>query len=1372
MPQNETTETPNWLREAAAAIDDLASDDSSSPHVRAQLEQSKLGTLAAQASHRLATLRLRNLQETLADVEGIIDGLRQEVRRRKEENRSLKLTEEMLAEAERERARLLQAASTSIRVPGFIAGERHFFDAESSEDARESKTDVAITRHFSSFYRDFVNEPSRADVDEWQDHFYSVERQHIDPYLEETAAQLEPEILQIIEAKEKSNELPPKRPATPSKPRPVASFSLSKPKVEAPKKAGAPTSKSFSLGTPKAATPAKVSKASVKPLGFLSKNVPSALPKATKSPSVFKLATAAPRPVPSARAIKETETIELQDDLELAALEIQLAELPELDFESDLDGELSLDGLDIEDFDLDTLNFDELDLADDLSLDDELTLEDLEGIETTLEDDLLTPDSLAEVDLDTEDLELEDLELEDLAIDEALGLEDLALDEELLLQEDDLLNLELDEFELEEIQEQEESSSVDPVTETHSEPIETVAEIESELAELEAVADPLSELEELSEDDFDFESMGLEDIDLSDFELDDLDIDSLELDSDEIQQAMDAVQPAEIQEPVIEAVEPETQEPVIETIELVEVQEQDVQDPAEFELPSIEELETPELDLDILDVEEPVIEALEPEVTEEPAIEALEPEIIEEPAIEALEPEIIEEPAIEALEPEIIEEPAIEALEPEVPEEPAVEEFDILSVEEFDLPSIEDLETPELDLDLLDLEEPVIEALEPEVIEEPVIEALEPEVIEEPAIEALEPEVIEEPVIEALEPEVTEEPVIEALEPEVIEEPVIEALEPEVTEEPVIEALEQEIIEEPVIEALEPEVIEEPVIEALEPEVTEEPIIEALEPEVTEEPVIEALEQEIIEEPVIEALEPEVIEVPVIEALEPEVVEEPVIEALEPEVTEEPVIEALEPEVVEEPVIEALEPEVIEEPVIEALEPEIIEEPVIEALEPEIIEEPAIEALEPEIIEEPVIEALEPEIIEEPVIEALEPEIIEEPAIEALEPEIIEEPVIEALEQEIIEEPVIDLLEPSFEEPIIESLEPSVELPAIQIADDQDLFTGAADSSLASLDELFGGAAPSLDDLLGPADLPSADLVSAQVSDDLFATSGTTGELIETPDWLLEPLAELVSPSVTETPSVVAAEVPAEAPAKVEPAKPVYETGAVERRRLVRLSCDYAGSMYFEGRPIEGRILDISLGGMKIRVSPGPKAGQDVTVGNPMPDARTSDPVKAKIAWVRDARTGDGKVDVGLQFSEAPESLGRSWIIQVINKIGTQTRQINQRKYTRAIANLPVDIEINREKLKGTALDIGLGGALVATSRPFTPTTRFQMSVGPFGSHDVLDVRSEVVQSRRDEEKEEWQQSVKFIEMGPSQTKLLGKYVVDLLKSSGTVPNA
>ena len=45
-------------------------------------------------------------------------------------------------------------------------------------------------------------------------------------------------------------------------------------------------------------------------------------------------------------------------------------------------------------------------------------------------------------------------------------------------------------------------------------------------------------------------------------------------------------------------------------------------------------------------------------------------------------------------------------------------------------------------------------------------------------------------------------------------------------------------------------------------------------------------------------------------------------------------------------------------------------------------------------------------------------------------------------------------------------------------------------------------------------------------------------------------------------------------------------------------------------------------------------------------------------------------------------------------------------------------------------------------------------------------MRCEVIHSRFEEDGTGWTHSVKFIEMSTSQTKLLGKYVVDLLKSA------
>ena len=92
-----------------------------------------------------------------------------------------------------------------------------------------------------------------------------------------------------------------------------------------------------------------------------------------------------------------------------------------------------------------------------------------------------------------------------------------------------------------------------------------------------------------------------------------------------------------------------------------------------------------------------------------------------------------------------------------------------------------------------------------------------------------------------------------------------------------------------------------------------------------------------------------------------------------------------------------------------------------------------------------------------------------------------------------------------------------------------------------------------------------------------------------------------------------------------------------------------------------------------------------------------------------------------------------------------------------------------KERTPGTALDIGLGGALLAVDRPLSPTTRFTLHMGPLGNHDKLELSCEVISSRHDEGGAGWTHSAKFVEISTTQTKLLGKYVVDLLKTGGSV---
>ena len=458
-----------------------------------------------------------------------------------------------------------------------------------------------------------------------------------------------------------------------------------------------------------------------------------------------------------------------------------------------------------------------------------------------------------------------------------------------------------------------------------------------------------------------------------------------------------------------------------------------------------------------------------------------------------------------------------------------------------------------------------------------------------------------------------------------------------------------------------------------------------------------------------------------------------------------------------------------------------IEESIAVEAPVEVEESAAVEA--PVEVEEPVAVEAPVEIEESVAVEA--PVEIEEPvAVEA--PVEIEEPVAVEGPAEIVELAGPDLLDGPVE-PVTESVfeSPVTEVVGQDLSGPADLFEGQA--VISGEDDFFGSSEPlpALDSPIASGeDLLVGSGESLELGGDFFAEGGSP-----TTSWLDDANAEIttapVSPVEEPVPSaetsleaaieeVAAEEAVAPPPAALEaPVAPSLESGASaqERRRLVRLSCSYDTSAYLEGRPVNVKLVDISLGGGKLL---GPASnfqrGQLIQVSNPLPEARVNEPVTARIVWMRPSREEEGRFDIGLQFEESPEVLGKSWVITVLNKIGMQSKVFNQRKYTRAAANLPIEIDLKtKERTPGTAIDIGLGGALLAVDRPLSPTTRFTLHMGPLGHHEKLELNCEVINSRHDEGGVGWTHSAKFSEISTTQTKLLGKYVVDLLKTGGSV---
>ena len=184
---------------------------------------------------------------------------------------------------------------------------------------------------------------------------------------------------------------------------------------------------------------------------------------------------------------------------------------------------------------------------------------------------------------------------------------------------------------------------------------------------------------------------------------------------------------------------------------------------------------------------------------------------------------------------------------------------------------------------------------------------------------------------------------------------------------------------------------------------------------------------------------------------------------------------------------------------------------------------------------------------------------------------------------------------------------------------------------------------------------------------------------------------------------------------------------------------------------------------MKVEASRQLEQGSLLEVSNPnQVEGQVEQRVTAQVRWFR--VNNDGKVEAGLQFVDPPEVLGRSWVVSLLNKVGMQSQVFNQRKYTRAVADFSVGIvDSNGDEYEGRCVDLGLGGALVDSAPGFEVGEEVAFRCLSFGIHGRLEVESKIVKIKEMNE-DFGTYALEFFNLDAATTKLLGRYVVDLLK--------
>ena len=218
-----------------------------------------------------------------------------------------------------------------------------------------------------------------------------------------------------------------------------------------------------------------------------------------------------------------------------------------------------------------------------------------------------------------------------------------------------------------------------------------------------------------------------------------------------------------------------------------------------------------------------------------------------------------------------------------------------------------------------------------------------------------------------------------------------------------------------------------------------------------------------------------------------------------------------------------------------------------------------------------------------------------------------------------------------------------------------------------------------------------------------------------------------------------------------------------ERRDLVRIRCHYDVSYKFGEKKHQGQIVDMSLGGMKLRCFQPPKLGDTVEVSYSIPAVDIQNQtVSCKVQWVR-SRERDFVQFVGLAYDASDDVLKNSWVKMVLKQLGFRPDKIFQRrKYVRAECFVPVRVVFQRVNVfEGRLYNLGIQGALVEGQNKLDVGELVELQIGPFEDLPNFHVIGEVAQQQK--QHNNILLGVKFSELSPEATKNLGLYLRHLL---------
>lgn len=225
-----------------------------------------------------------------------------------------------------------------------------------------------------------------------------------------------------------------------------------------------------------------------------------------------------------------------------------------------------------------------------------------------------------------------------------------------------------------------------------------------------------------------------------------------------------------------------------------------------------------------------------------------------------------------------------------------------------------------------------------------------------------------------------------------------------------------------------------------------------------------------------------------------------------------------------------------------------------------------------------------------------------------------------------------------------------------------------------------------------------------------------------------------------------------------------------ERRDTPRLVLPIEGTCTTEdSRAFSATISDVGLYGMRVEVPRAQSVGSVLSVkvirgqGIIALSNFEVDTIRTEVLWCRKAPGKKGHV-IGVKYADTRQKLNSSWLRFIFQKFGINTGSTTQRRRDiRIRSKVPVKVVDGTTAISAEAVNMGVGGVLLACKQVFPEQSSLVLHIGPYARLPELTLRGTVVRRRLSKKAEAWLLGVAFHGATYDDSKLLSKYLLRIL---------